>query len=566
MSVAFGGMGLRLIGLQIFSAPRFTKLAADQREREVEFPARRGAIFDRDGQPLAISVDLHTIFTDPEHVEDPVAAAAELAPLLGMDVTELEAKLRGAVPGDRFEFIARQVEPDIYREVKELDIPGIYFTAEPKRYYPGGQLASHVLGFVDIDGKGLAGIELQYEKLLKGEPGKMVLEQDPSGRPLPQAEFSYERPKPGRSLFMTIDKELQYFTELTLAEAVQTYGAASGTAIIMRPRTGEVLAVANVPDFDPNRAGQYPVDTHRNRAITDVYEPGSIYKIVTAAGALQEKVVTPKSRFVVPGAIQIADRTIHDAAEHGVMRMTVDEIITDSSNVGTVKIGLKMGPEMLDAYTERFGFGTPTGLDFPGESSGIVLSSEDWSGSTIGTVPLGQGVAVTPMQMVTAYATIANGGVWVAPKLVMSTMDSMGRMKNSSLPERRRVVSRKTARKVSTMLTHVVKDGTGDQGQIPGYEIAGKTGTAQKPLPGGGYGSSWVASFAGIAPARHPAIVVLVVLDNPRPYYGGMSAAPTFRKIGEFALRHLGVSPTANAEKAAREIEAARAEQTITHD
>ncbi len=565
-SLAFVAMGARLATLQIVEAPEFAELAVEQRERDLAFPARRGAILDRAGEPLAISVDLHTVFADPAHVSDARSEAEKLAPVLGLKPDAIEAKLRGSWPGDRFEYLARQIEPRVARVVRRLDLPGIYLTSEPKRYYPGGRLASHVLGFVDIDGEGLEGIELQYDHILEGRPGRMTLEQDPAGRPLPQAEFTFERPEPGRSLFLTIDKELQYFTELTLAQAAHTHHAEAGTAMVMKPGTGEILALANIPDFDPNRPGRYSTVERRNRALIDIYEPGSAYKIVAASGALNEKILSPRTPFTVPDSFAYSDRVFHDSHPHATERMTFTEIIEQSSNVGTIQIGLKLGGRLIDEYVRAFGFGARTGLDFPGESRGIVLDPEEWSGSTIATIPIGQGIAVTPLQMITAYSVIANDGVWIEPKLLHSTMRSAGRIVASRPAARKRVLGRRPARKMVKILTGVTTRGTGIEAQVPGYQVAGKTGTAQKPLPGGGYGNSYVASFAGFAPARDPAVIVIVVLDDPSPIWGGSSAAPTFRTITEFALRHLGVPPTTNAERAAQEIEADHADEPVAHD
>ncbi|MDQ3646936.1 MAG: penicillin-binding protein 2 [Actinomycetota bacterium] len=563
--LAYSAMGARLFVLQIMDAPAYAQRALDQRQREITFPARRGAILDRNGEPLAISVDLNSVFTDPAHVEDARSAARKLAPVLGVEASELAGKLRGTSPGDRFEYLARQVSPEVARRVRALDLPGVYMEAEPKRYYPGGKLAAHLLGFADIDGLGVAGLELQYEDILRGTPGKMVLEQDPAGRPLPQAEFEHVPAHPGRSLVLTIDKDIQYFTQLTLRQATARFGAVAGTAIVMRPGTGEILALANTPDYDPNRAGDSPADAQRNRALTDVYEPGSAYKIVTAAAALEEGVVTPKTSFVVADSQQIADRVIHDSHAHPTEKMSVTEIIEQSSNVGTVQIGIKVGKDTLDSYIRRFGFGERTGLDFPGESPGIVIDKDDWSGSTIGTVPIGQGIAATALQMASAYATVANDGVKLEPKLLSATMNDRG-LEPSARSAARRVVSRATASALTRILTGVVERGTGIEAQIPGYDVAGKTGTAQKPAADGGYGDTYVASFAGFAPARRPAVVVIVVLDEPTPIWGGTTAAPTFRTITQYALRHLGVSPTGNAVRAAREIETEQAGAPAAHD
>lgn len=565
--VAFLAMATRLVMLQVVDARAYAQLAADQRQTVIEFAARRGAIFDREGEPLAISVPLQTIFADPSLVEDPAAEAAELAPVLGMDAGEVEAKLRGSVPGDRHEYIARQVEPKIAKKIKSLQLPGIFMESEPKRYYPGGRLASHVLGFANIDGEGLEGVEAAYEEILKGVPGQRTLEQDPTGEvDLPQAEESYDPPKPGRSLFLTIDKQLQYYTELTLDEAVTRYNARAATAIVMRPQTGEVLALANVPDFDPNKPGEATLEERRNRALTDVYEPGSAFKVVTLGGALEEGAVTPQTSFNVPDSMRYSDRVFNDSHPHPPMQMSTSEIIGQSSNVGTIQVGLRLGSAGLDRYVRKFGFGKQTGLDFPGESPGIVLDRADWTGPTIATVSIGQGIAITAMQLASAYSTIANGGVWTEPKLLSGTVNDRGRVRPSNPPATKRVISERTAAQMTEILTGVVERGTGIEAQIPGYAIAGKTGTAQKPVDTGGYGNEYVASFAGFAPANDPEIVVIVTLDEPSPIWGGVTAAPTFKLITEYALRHLGVAPQVDAEKDAKEIRQEQAGDTATYD
>lgn len=562
-SLAFMGMASRLFVLQIVEGPEYSKLAVAQRDSVITFPARRGAILDREGEPLAISIDLHTVWADPTHVEDPAAEAKKLAPVLGLDPVEVEQKLACEC---RFQYLARQVGAKLAQNVKRLDLPGIYMEAEPKRYYPGRRLASHLVGFVNIDGEGLEGVEAQYDDILTGTPGSMILEQDPAGRPLPQAEFEYERPEAGRSLLLTIDKELQYFTQATLEQAAAQYHAEAGTAVVMRPQTGEILALANTPDFDPNKAGSFGEQERRNRAVTDVYEPGSAYKIVAVSAALEEGVVSPKTTFTVPDSFAYSDRVFNDSHPHPTEKMTVRKIIEQSSNVGTIQIGLRLGGKKLDEYVRRFGFASKTGLDFPGESPGIVLDRKDWTGPTIATIPIGQGIAVTPLQMAAAYSTIANGGRWVEPKLLAATMSDSGRAETSSPPAKRRVISRSTAKAMTDILTGVTEQGTGIAAQIPGYAVAGKTGTAQKPLSTGGYGDAYTASFAGFAPSNRPELVVIVILDEPSPIWGGSTAAPTFKTIMQFALRHLGISPTGNAEKAAREIEAEQARDAVTYD
>ncbi|MDQ4143610.1 MAG: penicillin-binding protein 2 [Actinomycetota bacterium] len=565
--LAFGLLGARLVMLQILDAPAYAKIALDQRKRVETFPARRGTIFDRQGESLAISVDMQTIWADPQLVDDPEGEAAQLAPLIGQKKGKLAELLRGTMPGSRFEYIARQIEPRIARQIEQLELAGIYMKPEAKRVYPNDRLASHVLGLADVDGNGIAGIEVQYDDILQGTPGRMVLEQDPAGNWLPQADLTYERALPGRSLFLTIDKEIQYFTEMTLARATEAYNAKAATAIVMKPETGEILAMANVPDFDPNRASDFDVDAQRNRALTDEYEPGSIFKAVTMAAALEERVVTPETTFVVPDTFPYIDRVFHDSHPHPTEVMTVSDILTDSSNVGTIKVGLELGAERLDEYISRFGFGSPTGLDFEGEADGNVRPLEEWYGTTIATVPIGQGIAVTAMQMATAYSTLANEGVWTEPKLMSATVNDEGDIVPASEPARKRVVSRRAARAVTKMMVRVVDEGTGIEAQVPGYIVAGKTGTAQKVDPEtGGYGEEYVASFAGYAPAKDPEIVIVVSFDEPDEIYGGSTAAPTFSTIAEFALRRLGVPPQEDAAAAARETAAEEAGAAPAHD
>jgi cell division protein FtsI (penicillin-binding protein 3) len=565
--LAFGGMSTRLVMLQIVDADAYAKLASDQRRREITFVARRGTIFDRDGEPLAISVDLQTIWTDPTHVVNPDLEAQKLAPVMGIKAEVLAEKLRGSSPDSQFEYLARQVDPKVARAVKELDLPGIFMEPEAKRFYPNDRLAAHVLGFANLQGIGAEGIEAQYDEILQGEPGRMILEQDPSGNPLPQAEFSYERPEAGRSLFLTLDKEIQYFTELTLTRAMEEYGAKAASAVIMRPDNGEILAMANVPDFDPSNYGDFKPEQIRNRAITDTYEPGSIFKLVTGSGALEDGVVHPKTTFVVPDALPYIDRVFHDSHSHATEEMSFTEILVDSSNVGTIKIGLELGAKRLDHWVREFGFGLPTGLDFPSEEDGLVRPLEDWYGTTIATIPMGQGINVTLLQMAAAYATLANDGVWVEPKLLSATMDSEGETRPASPPARRRVVSRSTAKKMTEIFTQVVKRGTGIEGDVPGYEVAGKTGTAQKvDFETGEYGDEYIASFAGYVPARDPEFVMVVSFDDPALIYGGATAAPVFAEIAEFTLRRLGVPPSGDAEKAAEEIEEAEKWAEPAHD
>jgi cell division protein FtsI (penicillin-binding protein 3) len=549
-------MGTRLFMLQVVENDEFQQIAAEQRLTKIEFPARRGTVLDRDAETLSISVDLQVVYSDPTLIDDPSGVAAKLGALLKKRPESLIESLTGTFEGDQFEYVARQVDPRVAKKIAAMELPGIFLEAEPKRVYPNGRVASHVVGFVNVDGSVMEGVEAQYDNVLAGKPGVVRFEKDTFGHQLPQADSTYEQPEPGHSILLTIDKDIQYFTETALMNAVDQFNAASGTAIIMRPKTGEILALANLPDFDPNAYSKFSDEERRNRALADVYEPGSIFKAITLAGVLNDKAVTPKTSFVVPDQLQVADRVIHDSSPHATEKMNVREIITKSSNVGTVMIGQELGSEGLDKYVHRFGFGRKTGLDFPGESAGIVRPLEDWSGSSIGNIPIGQGVAVTPLQMVSAFATIANDGVWVEPRLLTGTVGDDARLVPARPSSKKRVVRSGVARTVTDILSDVVSEGTGIHAQIPGYEVAGKTGTAQKVLEEGGYGDDFFASFAGYAPAKRPEVAAIVILDSPTPIYGGLTAAPTFKIIVQRALRELAVPPSNNAEKAAEAIEA----------
>jgi cell division protein FtsI (penicillin-binding protein 3) len=556
LTLLFGLMGARLFMLQVVESDEFQQIAAEQRLTKIEFPARRGTVLDRDAETLSISVDLQVVYSDPTLIDNPSGVAAKLGALLKKRPESLIESLTGTFKGDQFEYVARQVDPRVAKKIAVMELPGIFLEAEPKRVYPNGRVASHVVGFVNVDGSVMEGIEAQYNNVLAGKPGVVRFEKDTFGHQLPQADSTYEQPEPGHSILLTIDKDIQYFTETALMNAVDQFNAASGTAIIMRPNTGEILALANLPDFDPNAYSKFSDEERRNRALADVYEPGSIFKAITLAGVLNDKAVTPKTSFVVPDQLQVADRVIHDSSPHATEKMNVREIITKSSNVGTVMIGQELGSEGLDKYVHRFGFGRKTGLDFPGESAGIVRPLEDWSGSSIGNIPIGQGVAVTPLQMVSAFATIANDGVWVEPRLLTGTVGDDARLVPARPSSKKRVVRSGVARTVTDILSDVVSEGTGIHAQIPGYEVAGKTGTAQKVLEEGGYGDDFFASFAGYAPAKRPEVAAIVILDSPTPIYGGLTAAPTFKIIVQRALRELAVPPSNNAEKAAEAIEA----------
>lgn len=532
----------RLVFVQGLDSRHFEALAADQRERRLVLAPQRGSIYDRNGSELAMSLDMQTIFANPHFISDPKAAANALAPILGQSAESIRTRLTRKAG---FVYLARKVEPSVATAVKDLHIQGVDTVAESKRFYPAGGLASHVLGFVGTDNEGLGGMEMRFEKLLKGLPGALTMESDPTGRPIPAGHFSRTAPTAGSDIILTLDREIQYQTEVILAQAVQTYKAKAGSAIVMDSRNGDILALANVPTFDPNDVASSSGESRRNRALVDVYEPGSANKIITASAAIGSGVVKPDDMFKVPDNLRIGSKVFHDAHPHPVENLSFAQIIEQSSNIGTIKAAGLLGKERLYSALSRFGYGKPTGLDFPGESSGILPPTSSWSTPSMGTIPIGQGVAVTVMQIVNVYATVANHGVRVQPRLVRALVDENGKPRYTPEGARREVVKAATADAVTKILVRVTEGehGTGKAAAVPGYQVAGKTGTAQKPIPGGGGYSGYVGSFIGFAPAGDPALVVGVVLDDPSPIWGGVTAAPTFKQIMQFALRHLGIGP-----------------------
>jgi cell division protein FtsI (penicillin-binding protein 3) len=538
LCLAFTGIGARLVLLQVRDAEAYEALARQQRVRRLELPAPRGTIYDRGGRQLALSLPARAVYANPGLIDRPERVARRLAPLLGARLPELRRLLR---QDGSFVYLARAVDLSVARRIDELDLPGIGFLNETKRHYPGEELASQVLGFVGIDGEGLAGLELEYDRMLAGRAGDMVVEQDPNGRLIPYGEQRGTPPTPGRGLVLTIDADVQFRVEEALAEAVETNGARGGMAVVLDPATGDVLAMASNPTFDANRFRDTSNELTRNRPVTDVFEPGSVNKVITAAAALEDAIVRPGEVLWVPDRYQVGNRMFGDDEAHGTIPMTIGDIIGHSSNVGTILLAERLGADRLAAYLDRFGLGRETGIRFPGEEEGIVHPHDQWWQSSMGTIPIGQGIAVTLLQMASVYATVANGGVAVQPRFVLATGDDPS--PRATIPVvQQRVVSSRTARLLRSILAYAVSDGTGKQAQIPGYWVAGKTGTARKPMEGTrGYSDEVIASFMGFAPVRTPRIVVAVLLDEPETVYGGVAAAPLFREIMQFTLTHLRV-------------------------
>jgi cell division protein FtsI (penicillin-binding protein 3) len=529
---------MRAIWIQVVKGPEYTAMAIRQHRETVVVPAGRGMIFDRNGEPLALGKQTTTVYADPKQVTRPRDVALAAAHILGVKPAELYPQLIDRSRG--FVYVARKVDPAKAEKLKKLDFAGVGFYPEELRFYPQGPVASQVLGYAGLDNKGLEGLERSFDRVLSGKPGSETIVKDPFGHPLDVVETKPERP--GGSIRLTIDDQVQANAEAVLAQTVRKWGAKAATAIVMDPHTGEVLAMANAPGFNANRFATTRADRRRNRAVTDTYEPGSTFKLVTLTAALEDHVVNLHTAFTLPPTIKVADRVIHDAEARGTERLTVKQIIEQSSNVGTVTVAERLGAGRLANWVDRFGFGKPTGIDFPGESPGFALPLDQWSGSTIGTVPIGHGIAVTPIQMARAYSTIANGGILVHPHVVE-------RVDGRPTPIRsgRRIVSKTVAKQVLNTLRGVVLDGTGTEAAIPGYTVAGKTGTAAKIDPNGTYSTSrYVASFVGLVPATHPRLVIMVMVDEPHgDIYGGVVAAPAFRDIARFDLQRFEVPPDA---------------------
>ena len=538
--LAFGVAFLRAAWLQGVRAASFGRLASNQHSEEVTIPAARGTLYDRGGVQLAIGEQATTVYADPRTVTDPRSEAATVAKIMRLDENEVYALLADRTRG--FVYVARKANSALAAKLARKGLPGLGFYHEEQRFYPQFNLAAQVLGYAGVDNKGLAGLELSLNRQLAGRPGRERIVKDASGQAIDTITSRTERD--GEDVYLTLDHTLQSNAQAVLRDTVRKWHAKSATAIVLDPATGAVRAMAVAPGFDANDYPKVWRVFQRNRAVTDTYEPGSTFKLVTVAGALSDRLVSPTTRFTLPYSIQVADRVVHDAEPRGTETMTVAQILSHSSNVGAITLAQKLGKQRLVRWIKRFGFGKLTGIDFPGESQGIVLPEERWSGSSIGNIPIGQGIAVTPIQMASAYAAIANRGLWVRPHLVDHVGDGAPKV-----PGRRRIVTQWVARQIMAMLKNVVAEGTGTLAEVPGYQVAGKTGTAAKPDERGGYSDSrYVASFVGVVPASRPRLVILVSVDEPQgAIWGGVVAAPAFSQIAKFGLQYLdgGIQPDA---------------------
>ena len=542
--------------LQIVHAPELQERADQQRSRVVKLAPQRGSIFDRNGDPLAVSLAAESLYADPVLVADPAKAAAALAKLLDSSEHEIKKHLSSK---KRFVWLQRKMEPTLAKQVKALKIAGLHFVTERKRYYPQANTAAHVLGFTGLDPNGLEGIELEYDQVLQGDPGRLHSIHDARGRGLASENQSVQGGRPGNNLFLTLDRSLQFLAEKELKKTVEDSGAAGGTIVMMEPASGRILALASYPDYNPNMAGKFRASSRRNRAVTDMYEPGSTFKPFVLAGALEEGLVRPGQQiYCENGRYSVGGKTIRDHKKY--KKLSLEETLKFSSNIGFAKIGKALERERLYSYIRNFGFGEKSGIDLPGEARGLLKGPSNWFEIDLAAISFGQALSITPVQLVAATAAFANGGLLVEPYVVEKIIDADGHVVSQHLPEiRRRVVSEKTASLVRNMMVSVTeKGGTGTRGAVPGYAVAGKTGTAQKvdPVTGGYSIDKRVSSFVGFVPADNPAIVMAVVIDEPQGVtYGGVIAAPAFAHVAGQALGHLNILPKGSIETLARDME-----------
>ncbi|MGW5272225.1 penicillin-binding transpeptidase domain-containing protein [Streptomyces sp. NPDC004044] len=570
---------VRLLQVQAVDASAYAAKAEENRYLEYTISAERGEIADRSGIALAISVDAYDITADPKMFtpEDskapdaPQQAAALLAPILGVDAEELTKKL--SKPKSRYTVLARRQTPQVWKQIKDLKsvfaekaqkdranggpganvLAGIFQEATTKRVYPNGGLAAGILGYVNAEGKGAGGLESQLDQKLAGEDGKIKYAQS-GGRRVPTAGTKEVPAVAGSDIELTIDRDIQWAAQKAISDQVKKSKADRGYVIVQNTRTGEVLAMANAPGFDPNDLSQADAASLGNAAVQDVYEPGSTSKVMSMAAVLERGVATPGTHVTVPNRLHRGDRLFKDDIDHATWYLTLNGVLAKSSNIGTILATGQLGKTQAEAnkvlysYLRKFGIGSPTGLDYPGETPGILAKPQDWSTSQQYTIPFGQGLSLNAMQAASVYSTIANGGVRVQPTLVRGTKGADGRFTPAATPEQTRVISEKTAKSLAGMLESVVGDeeGTGTKARIPGYRVAGKTGTANRvdPVRGGYHG--YTASFAGFAPADNPQITVYCAIQNPTKgsYFGGQICGPIYKQVMEFALKTLQTAPS----------------------
>jgi cell division protein FtsI (penicillin-binding protein 3) len=534
----------RLVELQAVRGEALASAALNQRLTTEDLPAERGAIVDSRGEPFAITVEARNITADQTLVTDPAVVAAALAPIVNQDVVTLQERLTGT---RRFVYVAKDITPETWRRIQELRLPGILSEQTSRRVYPAGPVAANIVGFVGADGTPLGGLEYGMNDLLSGEVGTRTFERGPGGRVIPTASSTRTDPKPGATVHLTINRDIQHVAQQAISEQVKAARADSGTVVVMDPKTGDILAMATAPTFDANNPGAADVRNRGNRALTEIFEPGSTGKVMTLAAVVDQGKATPYSQITVPGKLPRGGKDFKDHTPHGTLRMTLAGIMAKSSNIGTILAAERIGGKRLHRYLKRFGVGEATGLNFPGEARGFVPAHRDWTATSLPTISFGQGLSMNAVQATNVYATIANDGVRLPPRLVSHLTVADGSIEPVPIAEGRKVVSPKAAEQVRAMIETVVRDGgTGTAAAIPGYRVGGKTGTAQYIDPvRGGYGRGVMASFIGMAPIDAPELVVGVFVVNPRiGRYGGQLGGPVFKRVMTYALQAQRVPPT----------------------
>lgn len=528
--------------LQLIKASHFKKLADKQHLISIEIPAKRGNIYDRNMRELAVSLNMNSVYAIPREIKNKGRVAEALSPVLKLDKTFLLERLSR---DKGFIWLKRQVDDITAYRVKSQKLDYIDMVKEGKRFYPKGKLASHTIGFAGTDNRGLEGLELFFDRYLKGRDGQKIINRDAKRREVFHLDFRFIPPRDGNSLVLTLDEMIQYFTERELDRLYKETKCKGASVVVMDPNTGEILALANRPTFELNNVTNYSPDARRNRAITDTFEPGSTFKIVTASAALEENIVGLEEKFFCEnGEFRIFNHSLNDHVPYGYLKFR--EVIEKSSNIGTVKVAMRLGQERLYRYAKLYGVGLKTNIELPGEVGGFIRAPKFWSKLSITAIPIGQEVTVTTLQLACAISAIANNGIFMKPLIVKRIIDSEGEtIKEFKITPLRRVISENTALEMKSILWQVVEAGTGQKAKLEGYSSAGKTGTAQKVEPNGTYSHShFVASFLGFAPVEKPRIAIAVVVDEPRPfYYGGTVAAPVFQRIANDSLRYLKVEP-----------------------
>ncbi|MFZ5631878.1 MAG: stage V sporulation protein D [Bacillota bacterium] len=542
-AVAFVALIGRLAWIQFVQGDYLQEKALEVRMRDVPVEAKRGSIYDRNGKELVTSVSSDSVYTIPYQVKDPRRAADLLAPVLEMDAERLYKILTRK---SCYEWVKRKISPEAAARIKDLKLEGIHLVEESRRFYRHETLAPHLLGFTGVDNQGLMGIEKTYDDILRGKPGRILVEHDAAGRSVPDPIHRYFPPEQGNHLVLTLDENIQYFVERELDKVVAAYRPKLAVAVVMDPRTGEVLAMGNRPTFNSNNWNDVPRQVwDRNPAIWYNYEPGSTFKIITTSAAINEKVVKPADRFFDPGYAKVADRRIRCWKGGGHGSLSFEEVVLNSCNPGFVEVGLRVGRERFYKYVRAFGFGEKTGIELAGEAKGIVINEKDATNLNIATMSIGQSIAVTPIQLLSATCAVANGGTLLKPQLVKEIKDSRGKTVKTFKPEPiRTVMTREASDQVKALLENVVSKGTGRNAYVEGYRVAGKTGTAQVVGESGGYVSGrYVASFTGFAPLENPRVAVVVMMAEPQGgvYYGGVVAAPVFQAIMRDTLHYLGI-------------------------